>query len=197
MTRLEAENPDIRIEDLLPHVSGKIGRQAYETGDTSKGLLSARSCIGLPARCCSDCRYRQTTGARAVEAHNRLTSITCHSKFRRCHVNHSECLVHEVARSNGTCTIVSAGSHMVPHVHGFGRLRQGVENIAFRCIQVGCVPPADGIVHAGWLRVGFRDCTIIHGPIYVQLKKLHTTRVLNLPTHPVLVSGSAELKGGD
>jgi NADH:quinone reductase (non-electrogenic) len=29
-----------RLETLMPHVSGKVGRKAYETGDTSTGALS-------------------------------------------------------------------------------------------------------------------------------------------------------------
>ena len=47
VARLEAENPDIGIEALLPHVSGKIGRRAYETGDVSRGMLSAGQSLGL------------------------------------------------------------------------------------------------------------------------------------------------------
>ncbi len=47
---LEARNPDVTIQDLMPMVAGKIGRNAYVTGDWSKGLLSAghrwRSSIG-------------------------------------------------------------------------------------------------------------------------------------------------------
>jgi NAD(P)H-dependent flavin oxidoreductase YrpB (nitropropane dioxygenase family) len=38
---LEARNPDVTIQDLMPMVAGKIGRNAYVTGDWSKGLLSA------------------------------------------------------------------------------------------------------------------------------------------------------------
>ncbi len=38
---LEARNPDVTIQDLMPMVAGKIGRNAYVTGDRSKGLLSA------------------------------------------------------------------------------------------------------------------------------------------------------------
>lgn len=37
---MEAENPNIGIAELMPLVSGKIGRRAYETGDCSKDLLS-------------------------------------------------------------------------------------------------------------------------------------------------------------
>lgn len=38
---LEAKNPNVTIQDLMPMVSGKIGRNAYVTGDWSKGLLAA------------------------------------------------------------------------------------------------------------------------------------------------------------
>jgi NADH:quinone reductase (non-electrogenic) len=41
VSKLEAGNPEIGIEALLPYVAGKIGRQAYETGDASRGILSA------------------------------------------------------------------------------------------------------------------------------------------------------------
>ena len=41
VSKMEAENPNGGIEPLLPHVSGKVGRKAYETGDVSRGLLSA------------------------------------------------------------------------------------------------------------------------------------------------------------
>lgn len=39
--RLEAANPNISFAELLPLVSGKIGRAAYQTGDWHKGLLAA------------------------------------------------------------------------------------------------------------------------------------------------------------
>ncbi len=38
---LEACNPDVTIEDLLPLASGRIGREAYASGDWSHGLLAA------------------------------------------------------------------------------------------------------------------------------------------------------------
>ena len=37
----EAESPQLTIKDLMPLVSGQIGRNAYVTGDWSKGLLAA------------------------------------------------------------------------------------------------------------------------------------------------------------
>lgn len=38
---IEAENRQVTIQELMPLVSGKIGRNAYVTGDWSKGLLAA------------------------------------------------------------------------------------------------------------------------------------------------------------
>ncbi len=50
VARLEADNPQIGIEELMPHVAGAIGRKAYETGDTSHGMLSAGQSLGLTDR---------------------------------------------------------------------------------------------------------------------------------------------------
>ncbi|AXI48022.1 2-nitropropane dioxygenase [Sulfitobacter sp. SK012] len=47
VARMEAETPNITIRDLLPLVSGQIGRKAYETGDVSRGMLSAGHALGL------------------------------------------------------------------------------------------------------------------------------------------------------
>ncbi|MBB5514173.1 nitronate monooxygenase [Rubricella aquisinus] len=44
---MEAADPDIPIADLMPHISGQIGRRAYQTGDVTKGLLSAGQALGL------------------------------------------------------------------------------------------------------------------------------------------------------
>ena len=44
---IETSESAITIETLLPYVAGKIGRKAYETGDVSKGVLSAGQSLGL------------------------------------------------------------------------------------------------------------------------------------------------------
>ncbi|NVJ91614.1 MAG: nitronate monooxygenase [Methylocystaceae bacterium] len=44
---IEAHQKDITIETLLPYVAGKIGKNAYETGDVSHGLLSAGQTLGM------------------------------------------------------------------------------------------------------------------------------------------------------
>ena len=46
LRRIETENPNVTIEDLLPLVSGKIGRAAYQSGDVSRGVLSAGQSLG-------------------------------------------------------------------------------------------------------------------------------------------------------
>ncbi|SOY97296.1 Nitronate monooxygenase [Cupriavidus taiwanensis] len=38
---MESENPNITIQELMPYVAGKIGRNAYVTGDWQHGILSA------------------------------------------------------------------------------------------------------------------------------------------------------------
>ncbi|ETX12976.1 2-nitropropane dioxygenase [Roseivivax halodurans JCM 10272] len=50
VARLERETPDIGIEELMPHVSGRIGREAYRSGDTSHGMLSAGQALGFVDR---------------------------------------------------------------------------------------------------------------------------------------------------
>ncbi len=47
VAQMERDNPHVTIEELMPLVSGKIGRAAYETGDVSKGMLSAGQALGL------------------------------------------------------------------------------------------------------------------------------------------------------
>jgi nitronate monooxygenase len=50
VAKLERDNPDIGITELLEHVSGKIGRNAYATGDVSRGILSAGHALGFVDR---------------------------------------------------------------------------------------------------------------------------------------------------
>ncbi|GFE52433.1 nitronate monooxygenase [Roseobacter cerasinus] len=50
VAELEANDPNIGIEALLPYVSGQIGRKAYETGDVTKGILSAGHALGFVDR---------------------------------------------------------------------------------------------------------------------------------------------------
>jgi nitronate monooxygenase len=50
VAKLERDNPDIGIAELLEHVSGKIGRNAYVTGDVSRGILSAGHALGFVDR---------------------------------------------------------------------------------------------------------------------------------------------------
>ena len=47
VAKLELENPEIGFEGLRAHVAGTVGRKAYETGDVSRGMLSAGHALGL------------------------------------------------------------------------------------------------------------------------------------------------------
>lgn len=47
---IEASRPGVTIQDLLPLVAGRIGRQAYETGDTRHGVLSAGHALAFTDR---------------------------------------------------------------------------------------------------------------------------------------------------
>jgi nitronate monooxygenase len=47
---IEAQNPNVTIQDLLPWVAGKVGREAYVTGDWSKGLLAAGQSLAFVDR---------------------------------------------------------------------------------------------------------------------------------------------------
>ncbi|WGH77281.1 NAD(P)H-dependent flavin oxidoreductase [Jannaschia ovalis] len=47
---IERDDPQVGIDRLMPLVSGKIGRQAYATGDVSRGMLSAGQALGFADR---------------------------------------------------------------------------------------------------------------------------------------------------
>jgi NADH:quinone reductase (non-electrogenic) len=47
VARLEAENPEIGIETLMPHVAGRIAREGYRTGKIEHGMYSAGQALGL------------------------------------------------------------------------------------------------------------------------------------------------------
>ncbi|KIC45875.1 2-nitropropane dioxygenase [Ruegeria sp. ANG-S4] len=47
VARIESENPDVSLQELMQHISGAIGRKAYETGDTSRGILAAGHALGF------------------------------------------------------------------------------------------------------------------------------------------------------
>lgn len=73
--RMEAETPDITIADLMPLVSGKIGRKAYVSGDVSRGLLSAGHALGLTDKIEPMADIIDRIEAQAIAAQQRLTSI--------------------------------------------------------------------------------------------------------------------------
>lgn len=71
--QMEAADPNVSIEDLMPHIAGKIGRQAYETGDVSRGLLSAGHALGLTNELASMAEIIAQIEDEAIRALNRLT----------------------------------------------------------------------------------------------------------------------------
>ncbi len=72
VAELEAADPNIGIEELLPLVSGKIGREAYRTGDVSKGMLSAGHALGLTDKVEPMVAIIHRMEAEAREARNRI-----------------------------------------------------------------------------------------------------------------------------
>ena len=45
---LEMEKkPGVTLQDLMPIISGAVGRQAYQSGDTSRGMFAVGQDIGL------------------------------------------------------------------------------------------------------------------------------------------------------
>lgn len=49
VAQLEAENPAVGIEALMPYVAGRIARDGYETGEIDWGMYSAGQAMGLTA----------------------------------------------------------------------------------------------------------------------------------------------------
>lgn len=70
--KLERDDPDIGIEALMPHVAGAIGRRAYETGDVSRGMLSAGQSLGLSDRIAPLAELVGQLESEAIQALSRL-----------------------------------------------------------------------------------------------------------------------------
>ena len=75
VARMEQDNPNVTIQDLLPLVSGQIGRKAYETGDVSRGMLSAGHSLGLTDRIEPMADIIARLEAEAMQAMGRLDGI--------------------------------------------------------------------------------------------------------------------------
>lgn len=80
VARLEATKPDITYEDLRPLVAGAIGREAYRTGDTSRGMLSAGQALGLVAETGPFARIVAQLEEEAERALARLNRLTGDSR---------------------------------------------------------------------------------------------------------------------
>ena len=75
VSRLERENPAIGIGGLMEHVSGKIGRKAYETGDVSRGILSAGHALGFVDKVEPFAAIVKRLEAEALGAFSRLGAV--------------------------------------------------------------------------------------------------------------------------
>lgn len=75
VARMEQENPNVTIQELLPLVSGKIGRKAYETGDVSRGMLSAGHALGLTDKIEPMADIIARLEAEAMQAMGRLDGV--------------------------------------------------------------------------------------------------------------------------
>ena len=75
VSKIEQENPEVTIQQLLPLVSGKIGRQAYETGDCSRGLLSMGHAVVFADRVAGIAQIVEQLNAEAQVARARLLAI--------------------------------------------------------------------------------------------------------------------------
>lgn len=73
---LEREKPDVTIADMMHLVSGKIGREAYRTGDWSKGLLSAGHALAFTDRIEPMSAIIDSIADEAEAALQRLASVT-------------------------------------------------------------------------------------------------------------------------
>ncbi|MBD3664556.1 NAD(P)H-dependent flavin oxidoreductase [Sulfitobacter aestuariivivens] len=80
VARMEAESPDVTIQDLLPLVSGQIGRKAYQTGDVSRGMLSAGHALGLTDRIEPMAAIIDRIEAEASQAFAGLSQTAAHAK---------------------------------------------------------------------------------------------------------------------
>ena len=50
LQQLEAAHPDGALDLLMPLIRGTVGRQAYQSGDVTRGLLSAGQSLGMVSR---------------------------------------------------------------------------------------------------------------------------------------------------
>ncbi|TFL18058.1 NAD(P)H-dependent flavin oxidoreductase [Jannaschia formosa] len=73
---LERDDPEIGIERLMPLVAGTIGREAYRTGDVSRGMLSAGQSLGLADRIAPLAEITAQLEAEAARALARLRGPT-------------------------------------------------------------------------------------------------------------------------
>ena len=71
----EDAKPGATIDDLMPLVSGKIGRRAYETGDASRRVLPAGQSLGAITRPAPLAEITARMEAEMLEAPNRASRL--------------------------------------------------------------------------------------------------------------------------
>ncbi|WBU59223.1 oxepin-CoA hydrolase, alternative type [Paracoccus albus] len=71
---LETARPDAGLDALMPLISGKIGRAAYESGDVSRGVLSAGQSLGMTNRTAPLAEIVGQLRTEMIEALNRAAS---------------------------------------------------------------------------------------------------------------------------
>ncbi len=76
VAKLEQENPEIGFEGLREHVAGTVGRKAYDTGDVSRGMLSAGHALGLTDKIEPMAEIVARLEAQAEAAAQRLSKAT-------------------------------------------------------------------------------------------------------------------------
>ena len=80
---IERTEQDITVQRLLPIISGKIGRKAYETGDCANGILSAGHSLAFVRQIQPINEIVDTLEKQALEAFDRMASIREKSNIRK------------------------------------------------------------------------------------------------------------------
>ena len=73
--KLERDNPDVTIDELMPLISGKIGLKAYETGNCDRGILSAGHSLAFVRKIEPLASIVATLEAQALASLERITAL--------------------------------------------------------------------------------------------------------------------------
>ncbi|MFS4437468.1 NAD(P)H-dependent flavin oxidoreductase [Paracoccaceae bacterium GXU_MW_L88] len=75
---LETARPDVGLAELMPLISGQIGRRAYESGDVSRGVLSAGQSLGAVTEMAPLAKIVGQLETEIATALNRAAAIQIH-----------------------------------------------------------------------------------------------------------------------